>query len=410
MPIIDTQTPPVRMSGSSMAIIIGLCFAVAVLEGFDIQAMGVAAPRMAPELGLGPDQMGMVFAIANVGLAIGAAFGGWLADKVGRKPVFIGSVAVFGVFTLATMVADTFPVLTVVRFLTGIGLGAALPNMVAIASEISPPGRRTLITSLIFCGMPVGGATSALVAANLPGDVDWRALFLLGGAAPLILIPAFVILLKETRAVVDATRARPPSLGTVLFGGGRAAPTLLIWLAFFPTLMILYLLLNWLPTLAVAKGLSASLASQTALYFNLGSVVGSIVLAACADRFGWRWPLTLAFALFIAAIVGMATVTTATPILILSAVAGFCLLGSQYALYGVTAGYYPAQGRGAGAGAAISVGRLGSIAGPILAGAMLGAGAPVADVLRVMIPIAAFAGLTAFALSFIKPRGDSDPA
>jgi len=405
MQIVDGPQAPLRISGPAAAIIVALCFAVAVLEGFDIQAMGVAAPRMAPELGLGPDQMGWVFAMANVGLAIGAAFGGWLADRVGRKPVFIGSVATFGVFTLATMVADTFPVLIAVRFATGLALGAALPNMVAIASEISTPRRRALITSLIFCGMPAGGAASALVAGLLPEGTDWRLLFLLGGLGPLVLIPAFWILLKETREMTQ-TRARPLSLPRVLFGEGRLASTLLAWAALFPTLLILYLLLNWLPTLAIAKGLTPAVASQTALWFNLGGAVGAVILAALADRFGWRWPLTLAFGGLVGAAFGLAAAVAPTTVLILGFLAGFCLLGAQYALYGIAAGYYPSAGRAAGAGLAISVGRLGSIAGPVLAGAMLGAGASVDEVLRIMIPIAAVAGLSTLALSFVRSRGD----
>ena len=122
-----------------MALTVGLCFLVAVLEGFDIQAMGVAAPRLAPQFALEATQMGWVFSISNVGLVIGASLGGWLADKSGRKPVLIGAVAMFGCFTLATAFAGDYHSLLAVRFCAGLGFGAALPNMMAIAAEISRP-------------------------------------------------------------------------------------------------------------------------------------------------------------------------------------------------------------------------------------------------------------------------------
>ena len=116
---------------------IALCFLVAVLEGYDIQAIGVAAPRLAPALGLSPDQLGLIFSISNIGLVIGALGGGWLADRLGRRTVLVASVIVFGVFTLATLLVTGFVDLFIVRLLTGFGLGAAMPNMMALAAEVS---------------------------------------------------------------------------------------------------------------------------------------------------------------------------------------------------------------------------------------------------------------------------------
>jgi len=123
--------------------------AVAMLEGFDIQAMGVAAPRLAPEFGLGPGEMKWVFAISNIGMVLGAALGGWLADRVGRKPVFMTSVAMFGVFTLCVVFIGEFGTLVATRLLAGLGFGAALPNMMAFAAELSTPARRSSASSRI---------------------------------------------------------------------------------------------------------------------------------------------------------------------------------------------------------------------------------------------------------------------
>jgi AAHS family 3-hydroxyphenylpropionic acid transporter len=231
-----------------IAIPIALCMAVAVLEGFDIQAMGVAAPRLAPEFGLGAREMGWVFAVSNIGMVLGAALGGWLADRVGRKPVFLGAVTMFGVFTLCVVIARDFETLFAVRLLAGLGFGGALPNMMAIATELSSRERRASTASLIFCGLPIGGGTVALLTQVLPNALDWRVLFIVGGLLPALLVPALHWLLPETLTPAErqAPKDRTP-IFKALFGGGRAVPTLLLWLAFLPTLLILYLILNWLP-------------------------------------------------------------------------------------------------------------------------------------------------------------------
>jgi AAHS family 3-hydroxyphenylpropionic acid transporter len=135
---------------SNVNVTVALCLLCAVLEGFDIQARGVAAPRLLPEFGLSPSQMGWVFSVSNIGLVIGAALGGWLADRVGRKPVFIAAVATFGVFTLGVALASNFTMLFVLRFLAGLGFGGALPNMMAMATELSAPGKRAQTAAIMF--------------------------------------------------------------------------------------------------------------------------------------------------------------------------------------------------------------------------------------------------------------------
>src|SRR4051812_48417584 len=194
--MVATTQPTSTTSGA--AITIALCFLVAVVEGFDIQAMGVAAPRLAPQLGLSPQQMGWIFAVANIGLVLGASWGGWLADRVGRKPVFIGALLTFGVFTLFTTLTASFDALFAVRFCAGLGFGAALPNMMAVAAEISVPQKRATIAAAMFCGMPLGGGSSALLTQLLPPDFDWRVLFIVGGVFPLLLAPAMHFFMAET--------------------------------------------------------------------------------------------------------------------------------------------------------------------------------------------------------------------
>jgi AAHS family 3-hydroxyphenylpropionic acid transporter len=381
---------------------VALCFAVAVLEGFDIQAIGVSAPRLAPEFGLAPNQMGWIFSIGNIGLVIGASIGGWLADRVGRKPVLIGSVMLFGLFTFATSYTHDFTTLFLVRLLTGFGFGATLPNLMAVAAEISAPGKRATTAAAMFCGMPLGGGMCALVTQLLPPGFDWRVLFILGGVVPVLLVPALYFLMPETLARNHARAAGYSSAATALFSEGRTSTTLLLWLTFLPTVLILYLVLNWLPTLVVGIGLDRSVAPQASLAFNFASVAGALLFGGMVDKFGARWPLAFVYGALIVVLIALSAATTLGMILLLSAATGFFLMGANYALYGVAATCYPQHVRGTGCGASIAVGRIGSILGPMLAGLLLGAGVSSAHVVQYLAPVAAMAGMAAFTLSFVR--------
>ena len=391
----------VAVVAPNVAVTVALCFLVAVVEGFDIQAMGVAAPRLAPQFGLTPQQLGWVFSISNIGLVIGASTGGWLADRVGRKPVFIGAVLTFGVFTLLTTVTSTFDGLFAMRFLAGLGFGAALPNMMAVAAEVSAPEKRASTAAVMFCGMPLGGGSSALLTQLLPPDFDWRILFIMGGILPLLLAPLLYFLMPETLVKRSGTAARA-SIATALFAEGRTPATLLLWLAFLPTLLILYLILNWLPTLVVANGLERAVEPQASLAFNFASVAGALVFGKLVDRAGGRWPLTIAYMGVIASLIFLSNSHGLASTLFLSGAAGFFLLGANYALYGVAATYYPQNVRGTGSGASVAIGRVGSIIGPLLAGILLGGGTTASGVVQYMVPVAALAGLAVFGLSYCR--------
>jgi len=384
---------------------VALCLLCAVLEGFDIQAMGVAAPRLVPEFGLSPNQMGLVFSISNIGLVIGAAFGGWLADRVGRKPVFIGAVATFGVFTLGVALAGNFTMLFLLRFLAGLGFGGAMPNMMAMATELSAPGKRAQTAAIMFCGMPIGGGFSALLTQFLPPEMDWRALFVVGGVLPTLLVPALWLFMVETLPPGQHKTAKRQSTWHVLFGDGRAKPSLLLWSAFLPTVLILYLILNWLPTLVVAKGFARSVAPQVAVAFNFVAVVGAMLFARWVDKRGTRTALVVAYVGLIATLMALGAATNQAVILLLSGVLGFFLLGANYALYGIAGSYYPVEMRGTGSGASVAMSRVGSIVGPMLAGVLLGGGATATNVVQYMAPIAAVAGVAVVILSFI-PRAE----
>jgi AAHS family 3-hydroxyphenylpropionic acid transporter len=377
-------------------VVVLLCFLVAAIEGYDIQAFGVASPKLVPDLGLDPGQQGWAGSAAMVGLVIGALAGGWIADRIGRKPVLIASVTAFGVFSLATAASPSYDVLLLARLATGLGFGGAMPNLIAIATEICRQDRRAATVTAIFCGMPAGGALVS-VFARIAGDgLDWRTIFLAGGAVPLVIAPLLVFLLPETRPAVDPTADR--RLLPALFGEGRAAATLLIWLAFFLTLVVLYLALNWLTTLVIAKGHPPSLGFAAAIAFNVAAVIGSLALGGLTDRFGWRWLLAAGYLALAAAMAGLAATDAPGPILALSAAAGFLVVGAQFTLYSVAPMLYAPQLRGAGSGAAVAMGRVGSIVGPLIAGQLRNAGATPGEVFLSMTPVALVAAAALVAL------------
>lgn len=389
-----TAVPAAKPASRTRAAV-PLCFAVALLEGYDIQAIGVAAPKLIPALGLTPGQAGIAFGGGMAGLVLGALAGGWLADRMGRKMLLAAAVALFGLATLATMIASDYPALLAARLATGLGLGVAMPVLVAIALEVSGPAHRTRTVTTMFCGMPVGGACAALFATFAFEYLDWRTIFLVGGLLPLILVPALMLLMPETRGDRPAATRRPEGGLATLFGEGRAPVTLFLWLTFGLTLLVLYLLLNWLPSLVTARGLPATAGAQAAMAFNLASVVGALAMGRVVDRIGARLPVALAYLGLLAAMIGLAMSQAQAPILIWAGAAGFCLLGAQYSLYGVTPMYYPAASRGLATGASVAVGRLGSIAGPLVAGQLLGLGFTAGGVAAAMAPVVVVAGLAA---------------
>lgn len=440
------ESQSVAAGTRSPALTIALCFAVMVIEGFDIQAMGVAAPQMGPELQMSREVLGQALSSSNIGLVFGAILGGWMADRFGRKPVLIGSVVTFGLFTYGTTLAQDFDTLFAMRLLTGLGFGSALPNVMAIAADMARADNRGATSAMMFCGMPAGGCIVALISW-LNSDSDWRLLFQIGGLIPLVLAPILIMFMDETRKPTRETRTmsdvlpwlvvipvgliawallrevgKLPGAGSVagisawlggvigimggylaahrkpLFAEGRTPASLLLWLIFLPTLAVLYLVLNWLPSLVAAKGYAED-ASLSSVMFNAFSVVGALAVGFLADKRGLRIALTGSFALLVVVLLALANASGLIAILLLSGALGFFVLGANYALYGAAAAYYPPEVRGRGSGASVAWGRIGAVIGPLVGGFMLQGGATPGDVVYAMAPFAIVSAIGAALLT-----------
>ena len=376
----------------STAKIVALCWLVALCEGMDLQAAGVVAAKLAPAFHLGPGPLGWFFSASTAGLLIGAIIGGRLADYFGRKRILIVSVAVFGLMTLATAMSVTFPVLLATRFLTGLGLGGALPNLIALVAEGSDPRQKNLAVSIMYSGMPLGGALVSLVTLVSAFGTTWTSVFYIAGLSPLILVPLLILFLQESHQFVETqrTRASQSNFASALFDEGRLAPTILLWASFFCTLLVLYLLLNWLPTLLVSRGLTKPDAAKVQLVFNLVGAFAAMGAGWVIDTRFRLLGIVLTFLALGSGLVLLITVpTTQGSALLIGGLLGAAALASQSILYAVAPDYYPTAVRGQGVGAAVSAGRFGSIAGPIVAAQLLVGGRSPTDVLQSMLPLVA---------------------
>ncbi|KVE93206.1 MFS transporter [Burkholderia vietnamiensis] len=396
---------PARAGG---AITIGLCLAVALLEGLDLQSTGLAAPRMAREFHLAVAQLGWAFGIGALGLLPGAALGGRLADRIGRKRVLMMSVALFGIFSIATTQVWDLQSLLVARFLTGLGLGAAMPNLIALCAEAAPPRQRSTAVGAMYCGMPFGAALAAVIGIVSPGAEGWRQIFYVGGIGPLLTLPLLALCLKESTQFAAASQgaSRAPKDGIVraLFSDGRAGTTIALWISYLGTLIVLYFLMNWLPSMVLSRGLTPVQASIVQMMFNIGGGIGAIVIAALSDRIGKRPAVVGMYAGIALALLALAGATGSVSMAWGGLLAGLFLVGAQSVLYALAGATYPTRVRGTGVGAAVAVGRMGSMIGPLIAGQLLALGQSASLLVISSIPLIVIAALGALTAVAKSPR------
>ncbi|WP_321956495.1 3-(3-hydroxy-phenyl)propionate transporter MhpT [Paraburkholderia bannensis] len=387
-------------AGGSNKATIGLCLAIALLEGLDLQSAGVAGPRMAKEFSLAVAQMGWAFSAGAIGLLPGAALGGRLADRFGRKRVLMASVTLFGLFSLATTLVWNFESLLVARLLTGLGLGAAMPNLIALCSEAAGPQQRSTAVGAMYCGMPFGAAIAALIGMLGASPTSWRDVFYVGGLGPIVMVPLLGVFLRESHQFVAARAAKGarvsvPGISEALWRHGRARTTIALWISYLGTLIVLYFLMNWLPSMVLSRGLTRVQSNIVLMMFNIGGGIGAVAIATIMDRFGRRRTVIGMYAGIALALAALASAGGAASMACGGLLCGLFLVGGQSVLYALAGHAYPTEVRGTGVGAAVAVGRLGSILGPLVAGQLFALGQSSSVLVASSIPLCVIAALAA---------------
>ena len=379
-----------------------MCSALVFTDGFDAQSMGFVAPALAAQLHLARTEIGPLLSSGLFGMMIGALIFGPLADRFGRKPIMVISVFLFGVLSLLTATATSFQELLVYRLLTGLGLGGAMPNAIALTGEYTPRRSRATGIMTMFVGFTLGGASGGFVAAALISRFGWQSVFIVGGIFPCVAAAVALAVMPESirflvlkggqqrRVAYYLSRIAPNagispemnfeveeqrSCGFVvkhLFTDGRAAVTLLLWVMFFMSLLDLYFLNGWLPTVMSDVGVPVRTAILISTLFQVGGIIGNLFLGRLIDRNMSFRVLGLIYLLSGVCVFLIGGAGGSIPLLVASVLAtGVTVLGGQSSSNALAASYYPTAIRTTGLGWALGIGRVGSIVGPILGGLLL---------------------------------------
>lgn len=381
--------------------ILVLCALAALLDGFAAQMIGYVAPSVAREMHLGPKAITPIFAWGLVGLMLGALSFGPIADRFGRKPVIVLCTLFYGVVTLATAKADSGTSLAVLRFIAGLGFGGVMPNAIAMTAEYSPHRRRGTMVTIMFCGFPIGATIAGFAAVPILQAYSWRGVFVLAGCMPILLAPVLTVMLPEsirhmvihrgdsqrisqllsrinpqlvfpadTEFVVREERADGLPVAH-LFRQGRALSTVLLWVGFFMSLIDIYLLTSWLPTVFHNAGITLSLAVIATAAFQAGGVAASLALGSLVDRFGSYRVLCITYFLGAFFVAALGYSHSIAAIMLCTFFAGAGVIGGQTGANALAASFYPTYIRSTGVGWALGIGRIGSVVGPVFGGIML---------------------------------------
>lgn len=418
-------------------LIIALCFGVVATDGFDTTAIGFIAPAIRSQWNLIPSQLAPLFGAGLFGLMLGAFVFGPVADKMGRRPILIVTTLFFGVTTIASAFANSIEVLIAARFLTGLGLGGAMPIAIALTGEFSPESRRSSIVTLMFSGFLAGSATAGLVASVMVAAYGWQGFLVLTGLLPMLL--AVILWLKlpesvrfqalqnvEPRYIASTLKrisldsdlqsarfsASPKPKGSsvkLLFSNGLALGTLMLWITFFMSLLVFYLLSSWLPILITSAGFSLKSASLMSTTLAVGGTLGAVAIGRLMDAFNPHWVLAVFYGLTAIFVVLLGVSTAAPSVLVLATFgAGFGGGGAQVGLNALATAQYETAYRATGVSWANGVGRFGSVLGSTVGGLLMSMGWELSTVFAVASIPAIVAAIAMLVKSSIAVRASSE--
>jgi AAHS family 4-hydroxybenzoate transporter-like MFS transporter len=387
--------------GSFHRVVIALCALMVMIDGFDTQVIGMVAPAIAASWHVAPASFGAVFGIGLFGGLIGVLALGTASDRFGRKPVLVAAIALFAGISLLTPLTSSLGSLIAVRFVAGLGMGGALPGLIATTSEYLPKAVRTNVTALMYCGFPLGSVLAGVVAAQMLPRYGWSSVFYVGSIIPLALLPLFAWQVPESvhflaargeRERVERILARLKSgirwngrLAHVsdarrspvagLFAQGRTPVTVLLWITLFLSLLLTVFLASWLPLVARTAGIDLNSSVLAVSALNIGGVIGCYVIGRLGTRYGPVRPIAVGYGLGSIGVALIGHVGHSGGALLAAAfVAGTLAVGAQMCAIGLAASFYDASLRATGVGWSLGAGRLGAVAGPALGGVLIAAG------------------------------------
>jgi len=392
--IIDNSKMGIFQTG--IFLLSGLCL---IMDGFDVQSLGYAAPAIIQEWKIPSAALGTVFGAGNLGVLIGSLLFTMLADKIGRRPVLIGATLFFSVLTFLTARVSSVNELLAIRLIAGLGLGCIIPNATALIGEYSPRRKRVTLVMNITVGFTAGAMLGGFVSAWMIPAFGWRSVFYFGGAIPFIIAGAMLLWLPESLQFLVVRRKNPDKVGlwlrridptapvgghveyvvpeegregvpvVHLFREGRTLGTILLWIVNFMNLLNLYFLSSWLATVIRDAGYPTSTAVLAATTLQVGGTIGTFGLSWLIARLGFIRVLTTCFALACVsvAVIGQPGLSLSL-LFVVVFVAGWCVVGAQPGVNALAATYYPTSLRSTGVGWGLGIGRAGAIVGPVLGG------------------------------------------
>ncbi|MEZ0116714.1 UNVERIFIED_ORG: AAHS family benzoate transporter-like MFS transporter [Heyndrickxia coagulans] len=370
-----------------------LLFVIMSFDGYDMGIYGATLPVLLQNLQMNASQAGLIGSCALIGAAVGALLFGFLADKFGRKKTILFGVFLFSAGSIFAGFSNTMTVFGLFRFLSGLGLGGVMPNVVAMATEYAPGRKKAMVVAAIFSGMQIGGILASGLTLWLLPVTGWRAMYLIGGL-PLLFIPFLLVFLPESAASLvkqkrfeklknileklNRQEGQPnvsfemesggKSQLHVLFKGRNALNTILIWIIFFMNMYMAFGLGTWLPQLMINSGFQLNSGVFFLLTLNLAALAGSFLAGMIADRIGYKITLGILYLLAFLSIILLSFVSQFYLITVLVALAGIGFFGGQNVANSYVSMFYPPAMRSTGMGFAFGLGRLGAIFGPSITG------------------------------------------
>lgn len=401
------QSAPVNRRRFTSLWVVAICWATVIFDGYDLVVYGAVVPSLLQyrEWALTPEEAGAIGAYALVGMLIGALVAGALTDAFGRRKIILISISWFSVGMVLCALAPSPELFGLFRFVTGLGLGGVLPTAIALTIEYAPTHRRNLYNALMFSGYVIGGVLSSALGIALISSFGWRIMFWIGALPILVIVPLAYKFLPESmeflyaknrrdeaeeyarrfdmpmQAAVETAEtvsgeapAESSKLGmvTTLFSRNYVVATIVFWLASFSGLLLIYGMYTWLPQIMSEAGYALNSALVFLLLFNVGAVLGSILVSVFADRFGSKPMTAIAFLTATIAIFLLSFKLPTAALYILATVSGAGVIGAQMLVNAWVAGHYPASSRATALGWSLGLGRLGAVAGPIIGGLVVG--------------------------------------